>query len=140
MTFVAGKVSIFKLQDAGGTLRDLSAFFDKASCKRAADMLETTCFGLNSKTYVAGLLDGSIPLEGYYDSTATTGPDVILAGILGGVARTFELGPEGGTTGKVRYTGQCLLKEYDIDSAVAEIVSISAELQLTGDVTKNTFP
>lgn len=139
MTFVAGKVSVFKVQDAGGTLRDLSAYFNKGDLDRMADMLETTVFGLNSKTYVSGLFDGSIPLEGFYDSTVTSGVDVVLSGILGGATRTFELGPEGGSAGKIKYTGSCLLKSYKISSAVAEIVSISAELQLTGDVTRTTF-
>lgn len=139
MTFVAGKVSVFKIGDSGGTLRDLSAYCDKASLKRAADMLDTTTFGLNSKTYVSGLFDGTIDVEGYYDSTATTGPDVVLSGILGGAPRTFEIGPEGGTTGKTRYTGLAILSAYEIDAAVADIVAFTATLQLTGDVTKNTY-
>lgn len=139
MTFQAGKLTSFAVQDSGGTSRDLSIYMDKADLKRAVDMLETTAFGANSKTYVSGLADGDLSLEGYYDPTATTGPDVVLAGILGGAPRAFIFGPYGTTTGNTKYSGSVLLKEYDISSAVAEIVAITADFQLTGDVTKGTF-
>lgn len=139
MTFQAGKLTSFAVQDAGGVSRDLSIYMDKADLDRNVDMLETSCFGTNSKTYVSGLFDGTIPIEGYYDPTATTGVDVVLAGILGGAPRNFIFGPYGTTTTNVKYTGAVILKSYKISSAVAEIVAVSAEFQITGDVTKGVY-
>lgn len=141
MAFVHGKGGIFKIDNSAGTLQTLTAYLDQWSISQTVDVAETTTMGSEVKTYLSGQSDGTISISGLYDSTASTGPDVVLNGIVGLEATsTFELGPEGSTSGKTRYTGECFLTGYDITDASQDVVKFTADFQITGAITKNTFP
>ena len=140
-TFRHGKIAAFKLDDSAGVLRDLSTSLDNVDFPRTADLAETTAFGATGKSFLVGLPDNRITISGHFDATATTGPDVVLSGIIGvEQTQTFEYGPEGTPTGRVRYTGECRLVSYEIGSPVGDKVSFSAELTVDGTVTRNTWP
>lgn len=136
MAFVHGKSGAFKLDNSGGTLTDISAYLDNVSFPESVETGETTVFGNASKTYVVGLKDTTISLSGKWDSVV----DAHLAGILGQSATvTFEYGPAGSTAGLVKYTGECIVTSYDVTTPVADVVTFSLELQVTGNVTRTTF-
>lgn len=136
MPFVHGKTAVFKLDNAGGTLVDYSAYLDEISLPRSIETAETTTFGTNAKTYITGLSDATISLSGRFDVAA----DATLAAVLGQNATlTFEYGPAGGTVGLVRYTGECIMTSYEIGASVGDAVTASVELQVTGAITRNTF-
>lgn len=141
MPFVHGKGAHIRIRDTGGTVRDLSAYVDEVSFPWKVDPAETTTFGKNSKTYIVGLKDASLSVRGKFDSTATSGPDVVLSGLLGAPPAAsgthFQYGPEGSTTGKPRYHGDCILTSYEVSAPVGDVVTFSAEFQVTGDVTRD---
>jgi hypothetical protein len=140
MAFVHGKGAVFKVDDAGGTLQTLTAYVDSVEVNHTVDTAESTTMGAEAKTYLSGQSDCSISVSGKYDSTAATGPDVVLQGNIGKEASsTFEAGPEGGTTGKVKYSGECFLTSYVISAPVGDVVSFTADFQATGAITKGTF-
>lgn len=140
MAFVHGKDAVFKIDDSGGVLRDLSAYSDNIEFAYSVDMGETSTFAVEAKTYVSGLSDSTFTVSGKYDSTVTTGPDVVLSGLVGAEATsTFECGPEGGTTGKIRYTGEAFLTGYAFSAPVGDVVTWTADFQTSGAVTRNTF-
>lgn len=140
MAFVHGKGGVFKIDNAGGTLTTLTAYVDSWSISQAVDTAETTTMGSEVKTYLSGHSDATVSVSGLYDSTASTGPDVTLAGLIGLEATsTFELGPEGGTTGKIKYSGECFLTGYEISTMAQDVVKFTADFQVTGAVTKGTF-
>lgn len=135
MAFVHGKDSVFTLDSAA-----LTAYLTDVAFNNSVDMAETSVMGLEAKTYLSGLSDGTISLTGRYDSTAVSGPDVKLNGLVGlDTPVTFEYGPEGGTTGKVKYSGSCFLTAYNVSSPLGDIVAFTAELQITGAVVKGTY-
>lgn len=144
MAIPHGMNAVIKIDDSGGTLRDLSAFVNSVEgLPGEGEVSETTTFatGVVPKTFIRGNTTSTFTIAGFYDSTATTGPDVVLSGLRTSAATaTFEYGPEGGTTGKVRYTGEALLTRYTTSAPVGDAVSFTAEFQVTGAVTKNTFP
>lgn len=133
-----GSTGVFKIQDSGGTLRDISAFVTEDSLERTADTAETTTFGKLSKTYIPGLKDGSISIGGNYDATALTGI-IVLEGILG-MERNFEYYPAGVGAGERKYTGAAILTTFNTSSPVDDKVAVSGELQITGDVTPAAAP
>lgn len=136
MAFVHGKSAVFKLDDSGGTLRDLSAYLDDVSMPRSIETAETTTFGSSAKTYITGLTDATISISGKFDSTA----DGYLAGVVGAAALLdWEYGPEGSTAGKVKYSGTAILTSYEIGATVGDAVTASAELQISGAITRNTW-
>ena len=138
MAFGHGKNAVFKLDDSGGTLRDLSSYINEASMPRSIETAETTTFGVSggSKTYITGLNDTTISISGLFDATA----DGYLAGVLGQSATlSFEYGPLGSTGGYVKYSGECIMTSYEVSSSVGDVVSASAQFQVTGAVTRGTW-
>jgi hypothetical protein len=110
---------------------DLSVYFNSASVSNAIDMGETSTFGSGAKTYVAGLSDSKASLGGLWDGTALAVDD-ILSAALAVEDRVFTYMPEGGVLGRACYIGVVDAASYEVTSPVADVVSISAELQADG--------
>ena len=136
MAFVHGKSTVFKLDDSGGTLRDLSTYLMEVSFPESIETADVTAFGASAKSYIVGLKDSTISLTGKWDATL----DGYIAGTLGQAASlSFEYGPAGSGSGSIKYTGECYVTSYNIGSPVGDAVSASVELQVTGAVTRGTY-
>jgi len=135
-TFRHGKSAVFKVDNSGGTLTDISNTLNSVSFPRDAEVLETTSFGSSDRSYIVGFKNATISVEGSFDATV----DAHLAGILGQDASvSFEYGPEGSTSTYTKYTGECILTAYETAAGVGDIVTFSAEFQITGAVTRGTY-
>lgn len=135
MAFTHGKDSVFKLDNASGSLTDISTYVNNVDFPETADVSETTTLGADNKTYIAGLKDATISLSGLWDSTA----DAIFGAVVGQSATlSYEYSPEGTASGKVKYTGEAILTSYAISSPVGDAVGYSADLQVSGAVTRGT--
>jgi len=135
MAFVHGKDSVFKLDNSSGTLTDISSYVNNVDFPETADVSETTTLGADNKTYIAGLKDATISLSGLWDSTA----DAIFGAVVGQSATlSFEYSPEGTTGGNVKYEGEAILTSYAISSPVGDAVGYSADLQVSGAITRGT--
>ena len=134
-TFRHGKNAVFKIDDSGGTPRDISDTVNEVTFSQSLETGETTSFGSSAKTYVAGLSDATLSISGTWDATV----DGYLAGGIGVDTLSFEYGPEGSTTGYVKYTGECIMTSYEPGSPVGDVVTYSAEYQITGAVTRGVY-
>ena len=135
MAFTHGKDSVFKLDNASGSLTDISSFVNNVDFPESADVSETTTLGADNKTYIAGLKDATISLSGLWDATA----DAIFGAVVGQSATlSYEYSPEGTASGKIKYTGEAILTSYSISSPVGDAVGYSADLQVSGAVTRGT--
>ena len=138
MAFVHGKSAVFKVDDSGGTLRDLSTYLDDIGFPRDIETAETTTFGVagSAKTYIVGLSDATISISGKFDETA----DGYLAGVVGfATPLDFEYGPAGSTGGLVKYSGTCIMTSYEVSASVGDVVTASADFQVTGQITRGTW-
>jgi hypothetical protein len=133
MAFTHGKDSTFHITDAGGTLRDITSYLSSAGLQRMADLAETSTLGSTYKSFVGGLIDASIPLDGLFDPTV----DGYLAGILQ-LSKAFEYYPAGEPVGatKPKYSGNAVLTNYEINTGVDGPASISGEFQVDGAITR----
>tara|TARA_R100001082_G_scaffold90534_2_gene57070 strand:- start:4817 stop:5227 length:411 start_codon:yes stop_codon:yes gene_type:complete len=135
MAFTHGKDSVFKLDNASGSLTDISTYVNNVDFPESADVSETTTLGADNKTYIAGLKDATISLAGLWDATA----DAIFGAVVGQSATlSYEYSPEGTASGKIKYTGEAILTSYSISSPVGDAVGYSADLQVSGAVTRGT--
>ena len=135
MAFVHGKSSVFKLDNASGSLTDISSFVNNVDFPETADVAETSVLGASNKTYIVGLKDATISLSGLFDATV----DAILGAVVGQTATlSYEYSPEGTGSGKVKYTGEAILTNYALSSPVGDVVAYSADLQCSGAVTRGT--
>lgn len=138
MAFRHGKNAVFKVDNSGGSLTDISAYLTDVSLPRSIETAETTTFGVTggAKTYVTGLNDSTISISGRFDSTV----DAHLVAILGQEATvSFEYGPAGSTAGYIKFTGEAIVTKYDLSSPVGDVVSFSCDMQVSGPVTRATY-
>jgi len=135
MAFVHGKDSVFKVDNSSGTLTDISTYVNSVDFPETADVAETSTLGDSSKSYIVGLKDATLSIGGLWDSTL----DGVLGPVLGQSATlSFEYHPEGTASGKIKYNGECILTSYSQASPVGDVVTFSADFQVSGDVTRGT--
>lgn len=119
---------------------DISPYCSGITFERDNDTHDITTYGNTAHKYLAGLVDGKMTVTGFWDKTATVGSDTVISPLVGdsdGVA--FIYGPEGTTTGNVKYSGTVILESYSQSAPVAEMVTFTAQFKLSGTVTVGTF-
>ena len=132
-TFTHGKSAAFKIDDSGGTLRDISNVLTDVSVSKTADVAEVSAFSNSSKAYVAGLKDATITISGSFDATV----DGYLKAIVG-ASGSFEFFPIGNSSGLPKASGEAICTSYDRTPDVGGAVTFSASFQVSGDVTEAT--
>tara|TARA_R110000787_G_scaffold100231_3_gene205120 strand:- start:1195 stop:1602 length:408 start_codon:yes stop_codon:yes gene_type:complete len=133
-TFAHGKSTDFALDDTGGTSRNLSNTLTDVGFPQTIDTAETTAFGASAKSYIVGLKDSTFSVSGLWDATV----DGYLAGTEP-ASRSFIYGPAGSTSGYVKYSGEAIMTNYSTSNPVGDVVTYSADLQVTGAVTRGTY-
>lgn len=140
MAFVHGKNSAFSIDDSGGTERILSTYVDSVSGPIARALSEVSAFGDGGVKNIPGLQNSTFSVSGHWDPTTTTGPHAVLSGLMTATATsTFKFGPAGTTASNPRLTGESWCTNYTVTSAVTDKVSFSAEFQVDGVVTFDTY-
>jgi len=97
---------------------------------------ESTPFGVTDEQYLIGIIRKREPLtiEGWYDDTATSGPDEVLN--IGrrthAATRTFLLTFASGKT----VGGECWIEKYTRTMEIGEYHGFSAVLRMTGTITE----
>lgn len=128
MTNFHGKVTVVKLNGV-----DYSAFANSTDFKDATDTHENTTYGRDRKTYAAGLGDGTVSVGGFYDNTAVSGPRALFKPLKSaGTAVPFVYRPEGTGSGKAQSTVNVIISSFEESSPVGDMVTWTAELQMTG--------
>jgi predicted secreted protein len=141
MAFVHGKSSVFKIDNSGGTLTDLSAFCEEVSLSRDIETAEVTTFGDSAKEYITGLSDATISLSGKFDSANASAVDPVLSGVLGSsstVSWTYRVNSASVSATNPEYQGEGILTSYEVSGGVGDAVTFSAEVQCTGTITRAT--
>jgi hypothetical protein len=141
MAMYHGKGLVFKVDDSASTLQPLTAYVDSVDLDSSVEMGETTTAGVEDKTFVSGQAEHDLSISGKWDDTASTGPDAVLAGIIGKeTTSTFEFGPSGSGAGKVKYSGECFLTGYKRSAPTGGVVTFTADFKVSGAVTKGVWP
>lgn len=135
MAFVHGKDAYFSL-DTSGTLDNLTTYLTDISFPETVETVDVTTLGDSAKEYIVGLKDATISLSGNWNLTW----DQLVDGIVGSASSsTFEYGPNGNASPKVKYTGEAFVTNYTVTSGIGDAVKFSLDLQVTGAVTRGTF-
>lgn len=141
MAFIHGKNAYIRVDNASGTLTDLSSITNEISYSQSIETADTSTYGTNAKTYITGQNDATVSLTGLFDATSATviegTIDALIAGTIG--SATLEFGPEGNGTGKKKYTMEVIVTSYEIGAPVSDVVSLSVEFQRTGATTVGSY-
>jgi len=110
---------------------NLTAYFNEASTSNSVEVAETTAFGNDAKTYVAGLVDGTISTSGMFDGS-TGAVDSVLSGVIGATAAdVVTIAPDGAVAGRRSFSCSARETSYEITSPVGDVVAVSLEVQAT---------
>lgn len=134
MPFTHGSKASLSIHD-GTALRDVSAYLTSTGISTDRDMAEVSTLGDSDKDFIPGLKGRTIPLEGDFDPTV----DGYLSTLLGDeTARAFEYLPAGTPVGatKPKYSGSYFLASYEVSTPVDGPATFTAEIQITGAVTR----
>ena len=102
-----------------------SSYFNNIDATRTADIAETTTFGNDNKTYIAGEKDGTVSLTGLWDATS----DGVLQPLLGGADFDFVMGIDGLDTGDYATFAKGNITNYAVSSPVGDVVATSLDVQ-----------
>lgn len=136
-----GKDASFKIEDsAGTTLRDISPYITSVTFNQQNDTHDTTTYGDEGHEFIAGLTNGNIQINFLYDVSATTGANTVLDSLVGldDITVGWEWSPQGTATGKPKYSGEGVLQDIGTSAPVADLVTGTATIQISGSVTKGT--
>ena len=116
---------------------DQSAFFNNADISWEVDTPESTVFGNDDRTYIAGLRNASMSFSGFWSMTSSNAPDAVVPGQLAATAATkITFAPEGLSFGNITYAGQARYTNYSIANPVDGIVGITLDTQITGRLSR----
>ncbi len=126
-TFNHGKNAVVLLDNT-----NLSTTLTDASVSLTADVAETSTFTASSKTYVAGLKDGTVTLSGYFETTSPDADAEFLAQ-LGSSGSAFSIAPIGYTRGNPTEFGNVIETSYDRSADIGSVVAVAVAFQFDGD-------
>jgi hypothetical protein len=138
--YPAAGSSYIEVDDPGGTPRDLSPYVDEIGpLGLETSFLDVTGLNDAAQRVIPGVQPAQeLVLRGAFDDTAGTGPDAVLASLVG-LAGTVSYGPAGNAPGQRRIYGQFLCLSYRVISKVGQQVRFEARLKQDGPVTEGTW-
>jgi hypothetical protein len=141
MAFAHGKFASIKMDNAAGTLFDLSAISNNIDYPESYGTGETTSFQQTAKTYLVGLTDATLSVGGTYDNTLAATIRAAVASVVNGTnaSLTIEYGPQGTTTGKPKYTFEAIPTGLSFSTPVAGVGTFKLDFQRTGATTDATY-
>lgn len=136
MPVVTGKSAKFSLDNAAGSLQDLSGYCQEVNMTFDIQVHDTSVFGVGSRSKIVGIKDGKFSVKFFADPTLMAN----LVGIFGlATSSSFTYGPEGSTSGMRRYTGECWLTSFPVNANVNDVESVDAQFEITGAVTMDVY-
>lgn len=121
--------------------KDISPYCKTSNYERTASTHNTTGYAPtgDAETYAGGLKGGKFTAGGTYDNTVSVGPRNALHG-QEGVTQAIVRMVEGSGTGKPSDAFSAVLEKYAESNPHDDMVSWSAEWQITGPVTTTAQP
>jgi hypothetical protein len=138
VSFSHGSTGVLRVT-TGGTLREFTSYVNTTGIAREIDKAETSTLGSTAKSYIMGLADGSIPVDGLFDPTIDGYFATLGSAVPGTGGTAFEFYPAGTATTNVKYAGSVILTKYEIKTDVGDANQISGEFQITGPVTRTVI-
>lgn len=139
----------FQIASSGSptTLVDLTAYVKSAKIGRGAEMFDVTNLGEYAKKFLKGLTEATLDVEFFYHATPFTQLQNLLDYHSGGVS--WQLGPEGSATGKVKMsqvgtlnTGTnvgAVVEKVDDATDVGQVKMMSCSFKISGAITFGTY-
>lgn len=129
-----GKLTVLKIG-----ANDISASTKTSNFSGSADVHDTSGYGVTARTKAGGVKDGKFTANGTYDIGATTGTATILEG-QEGVSMSITRQVAGTGSGKPQEVFTAILSKFDVSAPFDDMVTWSAEWEVSGTVNRTAQP
>lgn len=121
--------------------KDISPYTKNSQLERNAKTHDVTGYAPtgDAEMYAGGLRNARFSCSGVYDNTASVGPRLVLMGQEGN-ALAIVRNVEGTGSGKPNEAFSAILEKYVETNPHDEMVTWSADFQVTGPITSTTLP
>ncbi len=124
-----------------GASTDLSDHVKTVALTYAADLLDKTAMGNNSRRRIAGLKDWSVTVD-FNDDFADNQVDETLFGLIGTASSNcwvhIKATTAKGSAANPRYFGRTLLESFPFGGGIGELAGKSVTFQCDGDLTRSS--
>ena len=134
MTAAHGKQTVITI-----ATKDISPFTKTSNYERTAPAHSTTGYGVDDELYAGGVRVNTFTCGGAYDNTVLVGPRIVLHAAVGTTVAVVRK-VEGTGTGKPQDSFNAVVTKYAESSPYDDIVSWSAEFQISGPITTIAQP
>jgi hypothetical protein len=107
---------------------DFSSYLNNTDMSWEIDTPETTTFGDNDRTYIAGLRNSTMSFAGFWDATVD---GYVTDDITTPIVNLISYAPEGLSTGSVVYSLQARYTSWAVGSPVDGVATVSLDVQGT---------
>lgn len=140
MAFKPGYLAYIGVDNAAGSIQNLSTYFDSVDYSFDIDSLDVSSFGSAHRSYISGMNGATFSLSGPYDVTAWSHFTGCIAAQNAGTASfSVDYGPAGSVSGQARVRQEVIVTNVSPPSSVGGRVEFSVSLQATGAGTLGTF-
>lgn len=108
---------------------DLTAFLNSVAMASSVDTAETTTFGSSAKTYIPGIMDGTVSAEGFFDGAAAAVDPVLATALGNSQASVWNVMFAGDGLGNPAHCISCIETAYDVSADIQDAAKISVEGQ-----------
>lgn len=129
-----GKLTVLKV-----AANDISSATKTSNFSGSADVHDTSGYGVTARTKAGGVKDGKFTASGTYDIGATTGTPTILEG-QEGVTMSLTRQVAGAGTGKPQEVFSAVLSKFDVSAPFDDMITWSAEWEVSGVVNRTAQP
>lgn len=134
MAFIHGRKSTVLFGDVS-----LSDYLNELSIAHTLETGETTTFSSDAKTYISGLRDGTVQLQGLFDGDARASDEVLQAAFASDVKAVVTVSPQASSVGAMAYLVDAHSGSYEVSSPVADIVAAGADIQADGGIERGVL-
>jgi hypothetical protein len=128
-----GKDMGFRIDSSTGVLVDLSGDVNSQSIQRAVNLMEDTGMGEEESTFLPGLANTKVPINGMVNTTT----DAIFGPLVAdNTSRTKTV--EFKSYASRFYNGEVWVQNYEASGDPGSLETFSADLQFTGAVNRTS--
>lgn len=141
MAFKAGHLAYIGLDNAAGSVQNISSFTDNFTFPQAVEQLDVSVHGSAVKRFIPGLSGGDVlSVSGPLDVTLHSQIAGMLSAQAAGTASFSILyGPGGSVSGQAKQSAEVLVASYQTSTGVSGRAEFAATLQVDGAVTNTTW-
>lgn len=132
MAFNGAEEAYFAIDDTGGTARQIVGLTSVDGLPGELEHADSTAIGDSIRKSHPLLYNVQFTLEGWYDTTSSTGSGIVLGADFAAqqanptLTFTFDYGPAGNASTAARRTGEAKIESYVEGARLGELVNFRA--------------